>query len=81
MDVILSALAFTNPKNRTEHFDHFCNFLFQTLINFNSNSNFDPYEKEACVYLMGGLLPLMIQVSSIKETLLPGLAETVLPDM
>lgn len=81
MDVIHSALSFTNPKNRSPLFDQFCNFLFETLVSFNSNSSFDPYEKEACVYLLGGLLPLIIKVNSLKESLLPGLESTVLPDM
>ncbi len=50
-------------------------------MQFNTNPSFDPYEKEACVYLVGGLLPLILQVEHLKEALLPGLEQTVLPDM
>lgn len=73
MDVILSTLSFTNPSNRLPLFDQFCNFLFETLVAYNSTESYDPYEKEACVYLLGGLLPHIIQVDTLRESLLPGL--------
>lgn len=77
MDLIHSLLSFNNPKNRPAMFDEFCQFLFEQLMEVRES----PYEKEACMYILGGLLPLILKVKNFRDNLLSGLQSAVFPEI